>query len=306
MKQRILSILTLVGLLTAPAAFAQRTTQPWYFASDYNAWSIQSQSANTYLFSPQGLCTASASGGQFFPFATNAPVLISDATPANSEVVTPSTATNTGSQCGFTASPANQHFSFQVKSGTAGLQEALNALAISAKTTTYPALILLDRSWYNGASSIPGTTATAIIGAAKSNAHAIVEDITTAAPTYYVWSGTALTSGTWINTPPTAAAGAAAGTAPTVGTTTGTALAPNLALTTGTATTTGTLFTLTYATSSQFLYAPTCTVVSSGANSFTAFTVATTYPSSTHALITVTATSAPAVSTAYKFSVNCY
>lgn len=312
MKRITSIILAIAGLLSAPAAsFAQSSTHtPFtlteYYAVDYAQWGIKSQSANTYLFSPGGLCLATASGTQFFPFATNAPILISDATPSNSEVVTPSSVTNIQSQCGFSASPTNTHTSFQIASGTAGLQEALNALAVlGGKTTGYPAKIDLDRNWFAYAASIPGTTPTAILAAAKGNAHAIVVDQTTAGSTSYVWSGTAYTSGTWVNTVPTAAAGSAAGTSPTVGTPTGTALSFTQPLTTGTATTTGTLFTETFASSSQFLYIPTCSVVSTGANSFTAFTVAVTRPS-TSAIVTVTATAAPAVSTAYKFTVNCY
>jgi hypothetical protein len=303
-------ILAIVGLLTAPVAFAQSSTkipftQTDYYAVDYGQWQIKNQSANTYLFSPVGLCVASASGTQFFPFATNAPVLINDVNQANSEVVTPSTATNNSAQCGFSATTSNSHTSFLIQSGTAGLQESLNALAvIGGKTTAYPAKIILDRNWFTAANSIPGTSGNTILGAAKGNAHAFVVDNTTAGQTLYVWSGTAYTAGTWVNTVPTAAAGAAAGTSPTVGATAGTALTTTQVLTTGTATTTGTLFTLTWASTAQFLYSPTCSVTSIGTNSFTAFTVATTHPSG--ALLTVTATTAPTASTAYKFQVSCF
>lgn len=306
---RLISILGLVGLLTAPAAFAQSATkQPYsqtsYYAVDYGQWAVRSQSPNTYLFSPQGLCTATASGGQFFPFSTNAPVLIVDATPANTEVVTPSTVTNASTQCGFTASPANNHYSFQVKSGTGGLQEALNALAVTS--TAYPANIVLDRNWFTTAANVPATTPLTIIGAAAGNTHAFLSDVTSAGPVYYVWNGTAYVSGTWSNAKPAAAAGAGAGTAPTIADA-GTALAGTVSLTAGTATTTGTLFTLTWATSAQFLAAPGgCTVTSIGANPYTTFTSAVSFASS-HAILTVTvATTAPVASTAYKFSYSCY
>ena len=309
MKRKILSLLGLIGLLTAPAAFAQSTThspyqQSVYYAADYGQWAIQSQTANTYLFSPQGLCTASASGTQFFPFNTNAPVYIVDATPANSEVVTPGTVTNNSAQCGFTASPSNSHTSFQVKSGTAGLQEAINVLAVP--TTAYPALIVLDRNWYTVANSIVGKTGLGIIGATTGNTHALLQDITTASPLYYVFNGTTYVAGTWSNVAPTAAAGAGAGTSPTI-TDSGTALVGTVSLTSGTATTTGTLFTLAWATSAQFLAAPTgCTVKSIGTNPYTTFTTATSFGSS-HATLTVTvATTAPVASTAYKFSYSCY
>lgn len=309
MKRILISILGLVGLLTAPAAFAQSSThspyqQPQYFAIDYGQWAIQGQSANTYLFSPGGLCNGSASGTQFFPFSTNGPVEIVDATPANSEVVTPSSVTNTGSQCGFSASPSNNHYSFQVKSGTAGLQESLNALAV--KSSAYPALIILDRNWFATSNNIPGTTSAAIIAAAAGNTHALLEDLTTAGPTFYVYkAGTGYISGTWSNAKPTAAAGAGAGTSPTISDA-GTALAGTVSLTSGTSTTTGALFTLTWASSGQFLVAPTaCTVTSIGTNSYTTFTSATSYSSGGILTVTV-ATTPPVASTAYKFSYSCY
>lgn len=307
MKRILASILGLVGLLTAPAAFAQSSTrspyqQTAYFAADYGQWAIQSQTANTYLFSPIGLCTASASGTNFFPFATNGPVLIVDATPANTEVVTPSTVTNASTQCGFTASPGHSHTSFQVKSGTAGLQESLNALASTG--TSYPANIVLDRNWFTVASNVPATTPAAIIAAGKGNTHAFLTDVTAAGPLYYVWNGTSYVTGTWSNAVPTAAAGAGAGTSPTISDA-GTALAGTVSLTTGTSTTTGTLFTLTWASSAQFLAAPTCTVTSIGTNSYTTFTIATTHPSGGLLTATVNVT-APVASTAYKFAYSCY
>lgn len=302
-------ILALVLLGIAPAVHAQSSThtpytQSDYYAVDYGQWGIKSQQANTYLFSPIGLCQANASGTSFFPFATNAPVLIADATAANSEVVTPTSVTNASNQCGFAAAPANNHFSFQIVSGTGGLQETLNALAVNQKTTALPARIILDRNWYGIAGAIPGSSSATILAAAKGNAHAFLTDTTTAGNTNYVWNGTAYAVGTWVNTKPTPAAGAAAGTGATI-TDAATALAPTVALTTGTATTTGTLFTLTYATTSQFQYAPTCTVATTGPNSFTAFTTATTFAGGA-ATVTVTATAAPLASVAYKFAVNCY
>lgn len=306
---RVISILGLVGLLTAPAAFAQSSTktpftQTSYYAADYGQWQIPGQSANTYLFSPGGLCNASASGGQFFAFATTAPVLIIDATPANTEIVTPSTVTNTGSQCGFSASPANNHYSFRVTSGTAGLQESLNALAV--KSTAYPANIVLDRNWFTAANSLPGTTPLTVIGAATGNTHAFLSDVTSAGAINYVWNGSAYVSGTWSNVKPTATAGAGAGTAPTISDA-GTALVGTVSLASGTATTTGTLFTLAWATSAQFLAAPGgCTVTSIGANPYTTFTSAVSFASS-HGVLTVTvATTAPVASTAYKFSYSCF
>jgi hypothetical protein len=297
----------ILAAIGAVAGFAQTATSPfsapWYFATSFQLWSINGQSPNTYIFQGRSLCNSAGQNLNFFDFATNAPVLIADANTANSEVKTPSAIVNTAGSCGVTIAPSNNHYNFLLKSGTAGLQEGINVLDGQG---AWPALLILDKNWWTIANQIPGTYATAILGAAKGDASVIVADITTLGPTYYVWNGTAYASGTWVNTAPTLAAGASAGAGPTVANaSTATALAGIAGVKTGTATTTGTLFTETWATSAQFAAAPICTVVSSGANSFTAFTVATSYGSS-HGILTVTVpTTAPAVSTQYYFTYNC-
>ena len=300
---------TIVALIFAAACAAggfaqgnQSYQQRWFFASDFGQWSIKSQQANTYQWSPGSICLSSAVGSaaQFNVFNTNAPTLIVDATPANSEVVTPSAVTQTSSFCTITVTPSNQHYSFQMVSGTGGLQENLNAIAPTAPA---PSVVWLDRNWYALANQIPATTPTAIIAAAKGGVAAILVDNTTAPFTNYVWNGTAYASGTWVNTAPTAATGAATGTA-TSKVATGNALTGTYAFTTGTGTT-GTVFTLTWAGSStQFQYAPTCTVTSIGANTPPTLTVTPTF--SSNALLTVSVASALSSTTAYKFAWGCH
>lgn len=304
MRKLISSIVALIFAASCAAGFAQGNQtyqQRWFFASDFGQWSVRGQQANTYQWSPGTVCnvSANASATSFFAFNTNAPVLIVDATPANSEVLTPSAVTATPSFCGITTAPANQHYSFQVVSGTGGLQEVLNS---ASPTAPAPAVVWLDRNWYALANAVPGTTPAAIITAAKGNIAAILIDNTTAPFTYYVWGGTAYASGTWVNTAPTAATGAATGTA-TSKVATGTALNGTYAFTTGTGTT-GTVFTETWATSNQFTYAPVCTVTSIGANTPPALTVTPTYGSA--ALLTVSVASALSSTTAYKFQWACH
>lgn len=299
-------ILAIAGLLLAPVAFAQTAVtpfnQPFYYASSFNIYSIPSQLPNTYQFAGRSICTASAQGLPFFVFNTNAPVYIQDQTSANSEVVTPSSVINTAGSCGVAVSATNQHRTFWLRSGTGGLQEAINTLTGG---TQYPALVILDRNFWSGAAAVPGTTATAIVGAAKGNSTVLFEDITTAPATFYVPGSTSTyVTGTWTNVKGTAAAGAGAGTSPTISDT-GTAGSTVVSLTTGTATTTGTLFTLTWATTGSYLYAPACTVISTGTNSYTTFTKATAFGSGAASLTVTVATTAPVASTAYKFTVNC-
>jgi hypothetical protein len=302
MKLTILSaVAVLAGLCGAPVVAQSLPQQPYTYAASYGSWSLQGQAANTYVFNGRSTCNQQAPAGTFFPFATNAPVYIADQTTSSSEVVTPSAIVQSGATCGVTVSPANQHYSFSLRSGTGGLQEALNALAGSNRN---PQLVLLDRNWYTAASSVPGTNPAAIIAAAVTNTTVLVSDITTLPATNYVWNGTNLVAGTWTGAKPTAAAGAGAGSSPTISDV-GTAGSGTVSLTSGTSTTTGTLFTLAWATTGSYLFAPTCTVTSVGANAYTTFTVATAFGSS-HATTTVTvATTPPVASTAYKFTYSC-
>jgi hypothetical protein len=299
-----LVVALILAAVCAVQGFAQTAStpfsSPWYFASSFNLWSINGQSPNTYIFQGRSVCNSQGQNVQFFDFSTTGPVLIADANTANSEVKTPSAIVNTAGSCGVTIAPSNNHYNFTLKSGTAGLQEAINSLDGQG---AWPTLVILDKNWWSNANQIPGTTAATILGAAKGDASVIVEDVTTLGPTYYVWNGSAYASGTWLNTAPTAATGAAAGSA-TSKVATGTALSGTYSFTTGTATT-GTVFTETWATSNQFLYAPACTVTSTGATAPPTLTVTPTYAGGTHALLTVTVASALTSTTAYSFSWNC-
>lgn len=308
------ALVVAVSLLTALSALSQSQSYPqkWFFASDYGQWQIVGQTPNSYTFLPISACQVPApSTGTFFPFATNAPVEIVDVNSANSEVVTPSavtpSATNpSSSSCGITVSPAHQHYNFRLQSGTAGLQEVLNQISA---TNAFPAVVWLDRQWYTAASAIPGTTPAAIIADAQGNSAVRLVDDTTTPFQYYAWNGSnyvIVGTATGGSSMPTVAAGAAAGTSPTIANASGgngSTLTVNL--TEGTAPTTGTLFTETWATSNAFTYEPSCTVTNTGANTLDGITAAVTYPSGTHALLTVTAGSAPTASTAYAFQVNC-
>lgn len=320
------SALALAVVLTAcafvPSASAQgpgNFPPTWVFARAYAAWNVASAQANTYTFNggPGSPCYSTALNNgyssPFFVFSGTIgsstvynPVAILDANPALNEIVTPSSTTaNSSSTCGFAASTANSHITFNLVSGTAGLQEAIEAQFQGGP----PAVVLLDQYWYNLVYGLPGhPTPESIIKAATGSTGTMIVDTTSSPWTYWRWSGSAYaaTSLTGGSSMPTIAAGSAAGTSPTVANASGgdgnTFTAD---VTSGTSTGTGTLFTETWATSNAFLFPPVCNVWSSGSNSFTAFSTAVTYPSSTHALLTVTATAAPTASTAYVFKVVC-
>jgi hypothetical protein len=174
------------------AGFAQSATTPFsssvYQAANFGTWSIQLDSPNTYIFAGRTRCNSMANNIPFFDFSTSGPVWIQDSNTANSEVVTPSAITQTAGSCGVTVSPANNHYTAWLRSGTGGLQEALNAIGGSS-ATVYPAEVWLDRNWYAQASNVPSTTPQAIILAATGNAGTFLVDITTAPNTYYLWDG---------------------------------------------------------------------------------------------------------------------
>lgn len=308
-------ILAIAGLLLAPVAatpaFGQNPPYPQaiYDAANYGTWAIQSQQANIYSFLPVSTCIVPVNGvsSPIFAFATNAPVWISDVTVANSEVVTPSAISQTSASCGITISPANQHITFQLRSGTGGLQEALNAL--SGATQPFPATIQLSRSWFSQASSIPGVTPYSIIANAKGTAKAILVDITTAPFTYYTWNATStqyVVNGG--GAPPTlAVTGAGAGTGPSATSIVGNASQGTIKFTTGTTpTVSAAVFTIAQVTPANGGpgYAQACTFTSIGANKYATGTSAAVF--TTIDTVTFTASStALAASTAYVFNYTC-
>lgn len=289
--------------------FAQTASTPFptpaFYASAFNLWSINGQNANTYTFPGRSVCNSSAQNQNFFVFATNAPVFIQDSNSANNEIVTPSAVINTAGSCGVTISPSHSHYTFQMKSGTGGLQEAINAVKASGGV---PALVIVDRNWYSNALALApysSETPVAMIQAAAGGYGVLIEDITVSPSLFYKWNGTAYssTNSNWTNAAPTAAAGAAAGSGPTIANTkSSTQLSGVVNLTTGTTTTTGTIFTETSPAtgSGGFNNSGTCTVTQISGPTV-GFTVATS--GSTTRVCTVTV-STPALvdSTDYSFA----
>jgi hypothetical protein len=192
MRKFISLIVALILAAIGAPVFAQTAsapfTAPLYYASSFGTWSLNGQSPNTYIFQGRSLCSSAAQNLNFFVFNTNAPVWIADANTANSEVVTPSAVTNTAGSCGITASTANNHYNFQLKSGTGGLQEAVNTLS---GQVGLPAIIALDRNWYAFAANVPGKTPQSIIAGITGNTGIVLQDITTSPATFYSWNGTA-------------------------------------------------------------------------------------------------------------------
>ena len=212
MRRIVASIVFLLASLTpailAPTASAQgfnpAGAPPWVYADNYGRWAIQGQLINSYTFTPGSICTITqlnfTSKPTFYAFANTlalAPVLISDVNSANSEVVTPGTYfTPTQTSCGANLSPANNHTTYTLQSGTAGLQEALNA--VGGTTAPQPYVIYLSPEWYKLVSAISGLNSglaakispAGIIASVTGSTNAILVDLTTAPQTTYFWNGT--------------------------------------------------------------------------------------------------------------------
>lgn len=301
----------------APYVFAQSGQafpQKQYWASDYGVWQIKSQTANTYTFFPISACNVSAPGtpNGYIPFATNAPLYIQDATAANSELVTPSAVTPSASnpsssQCGVTITPANQHYSFSLLSGTGGLQEVLNQIPSGV---AYPVEIDLDRNWYTAVASVPGQTPAGVIFAAAGNSAAYLIDKTVVPNQSYSWNGTHYTPSASNATAPTPTAGAGAGGSPTIALVAGsTGTSGKVTLTTGTApTTSAAIMTLTWPAiaSGGFQYAPSCVISSIGTRAYTSGVTTTTAGPPATAVLTASTTALTASVSGYQFSYTCH
>jgi hypothetical protein len=119
------------------------------------------------------------------------PVAINDVVPTNSEVFTPTATTNGATTCGFSGSPVNSHTTFQLQSGSSGLQEAI-AYQSLYNAPTYD--VVLDKEWYQLQAGIAGftngSTAAQIIAKVTGTTNVAIVDTTTSPWTFYTWNGT--------------------------------------------------------------------------------------------------------------------
>jgi hypothetical protein len=195
-------------LFGASAAWSQSSQQGvppvrLYYATDYAVSNLLGQNPNTYTWNlgqapTPGSCAVTPANGApafflFGPTATPYPEFIRDSNPALSEVFTPTSTSVTGSTCGFAGSPVNNHVTFWVSSGTAGLYEAVGSNSTQGSVTN----VLLDKWWYAALAGLPGPQnpltviqSTAIAG----STHVNIIDTTTAPWTTYSWNGTQYTA----------------------------------------------------------------------------------------------------------------
>ena len=319
MKRIRLCAIALLGVVLAPLLALGQGNLPakLYWAEQFNNWSQISSAANTYTFN--GTCynvpATDGTAPAYFEFGNPAvptfyPILILDANPSISEIVTPTSLSTVSSSCGFSASTVNQHISFTLYSGTAGLQDAVGTLSMTA-TTGQPAVVALDRYWYGLVAALPSTpsvqSVSTIIANLKGAQSVQIVDTTTAPWTYYAWSGTHYVNAQTSNVAPGVTLGSGAGTDAT-DTIVGNAEFGTITLTTGTTpAASGPIFTLTWPSPTSgggFSYAPFCSITSVGARSYAGTDASTAGPPATN-VFTATATALTASVSGYAWNYSC-
>lgn len=143
-------ILALAGLFAsvATAAFAQGSNGQILYAGDFGQWSLPQGTtpANGAIQWNASICTVNPLGFQFTAPKVGRPLLILDGVPSLSEIVIPTTVIITASTCTVSATMAHTHYTYQVRSGTAGLQEALD---YSSGLST-GSLVAVTTGWSSG------------------------------------------------------------------------------------------------------------------------------------------------------------
>ena len=226
MKTRIIAALAAVFLICgATLAFGQgSTTLPNPGKYGLTAWAINNQRVasqydyyinslygsglGAYSFPAITIYNAVPKGSQGFaggtgggPFATNATVKIIDVVSANTETVafnsnTCSTGGGVASVCTLSLAAVNTHNSYVLRSGTCGLQEALNDLGSNGGE------VIVDQRFYDD-----GCTASTITGLTTSTVHPLqanqyIHDISNGNDTWYNLQPSTLTA---ISAPTTSA-----------------------------------------------------------------------------------------------------
>lgn len=168
-----------VAAFVLPYAFAQQANYDGIlYASSFDTWSVPPGNNGPYAWSNPSACTVTSGGLTFPAFTVGTPILISDANPAHSEVVTPTKVTITGSGCSITINPVYSHTSFVLESATGGLQEAVDY----SIRQNVPAVVAVTPQF-------DGTTST--ITSATGNTNVSILDARDANMCAYDWNGSA-------------------------------------------------------------------------------------------------------------------
>lgn len=189
MNEKLLKRLLLLAVLVGIALLAlivvheaQAQTLPGQaVATQFGKWRVSGpgpEQGHPYQF-PAAVCviTAGRQGYTSPIFSTNAPITIVDPDSSQTEVVTPSSVSYTAQGCNVSITPAHQHSSFSIVSGTCGLQEAINA------QQGQPSVVIITSDFNAMGCS------TATITAAQGNTNVGIIDQRTSVYTSYLWNG---------------------------------------------------------------------------------------------------------------------
>lgn len=182
-------ILASAGLFlsVAMAAFGQGSNGQILYAGDFGNWSLPQGTtpANGAIQWNASICTVNPLGFQFTAPKVGRPLLILDGVPSLSEIVIPTTVIITASTCTVSAPMVNTHYTYQVRSGTAGLQEALD---FSSGLST-GSLVAVTTGWSSG-----GGTSGMLIGRTGSAAVSFVDERNSCFVPY-TWNGSTYAAG---------------------------------------------------------------------------------------------------------------
>ena len=182
-------ILFLLSLLLLPfTSAAQGFNGGILYASDFDNWNLPQGTGpamGSIAWQDQNICKVGSSGYNFVAPKVGRPLLIVDVNPNMSETVVPTTVIVGPQGCSLTASMAHPHYTYTVRSGTKGLQEAIDYNA----GTWYGALVFFTRQW----TQIGGTNA--MLPGLTGNASVWLVDERTNCPVPYTWGGSTYVAG---------------------------------------------------------------------------------------------------------------
>jgi hypothetical protein len=180
---RLLSKLILALMAWPLLASAQNPDSGFRYASDYGQWNIpqgDGPANGSISWSTASLCSPISNGNLLHPIQVGHSIRIVDADPTKSETVVITAARTTGPSCTLNADMQYAHTSYSVTSGTAGLQEAIDAGVIAGR-----AVVAITPGWQ----ALGGTTA--MIPAALGSAAVSILDARISLLSSYLWNGTA-------------------------------------------------------------------------------------------------------------------
>ena len=149
-------------------------------ATQYAQWRVPSYSPNSYSFPPT-VCNVSLGKQSVAPiFATNAPIKIIDPDPSMTETVTPAGVMYNQQACAINIAPTHQHSSFNLVSGTCGLQESINAQQGA------PTVVIITPDF-----TTPLGCSTSTITSAQGSTAVSILDERNAVIVPYIWNGSA-------------------------------------------------------------------------------------------------------------------